>query len=690
MTRKPAIFFGLLYFLIGACVSGGDEGRMIRRNEASAWTALGPPGGDITGLAGSAISPNELYAVSSSGFVFRSTTNGATWARTAALEPSLCDIEVDQKTASTIYVLSRNDVLYRSKDKGVTFSSFPFGSSVEVPDGKMAIHPNSPNVIYLGGSWGGSQSALQKYDIGVFKSVNGGKTWSQKKLAEGYLITSRVAISPANPAIVYLGVQYRPPDSSVHAVGVFYSTDSGGTWKNITPSFIINNPDYMVLHDLTCDPGNPGKVFFCGGSDSFATWTWSGVAQTSDFGATWTKNVKPVLNFRASALAIDKEKPDTIYLGVNELSGGEDYFYISSDGGKTFDARGKPCGEASRILVSGGVILLASSAGIFKSPDGGWIFQASDAGINATEIRCLALAPSISGTAEGAAAALYAAVSWLGSFKSTNGGKSWTPLASFFHSGWVFDLVVPKADPNRVYVSGFYMRHENTVYRSIDGGKSFQALPNRYSRPIKLGVDPANPDRVIGAGHVEVGGVWGMGVSLSTDGGLNWTQVKIRDSADFYEPPVPVVSPSNANTIYLFGRTLEEYDPFLYKSANGGMGWLKMACPPELSSIAIAPNSSNTVYAVCDNVFKSTNGGKSWKKLRKSPWGSLIAVNPSNAKEVFAVAPGRCFYSGDGGATWKDLGEGLPKFDCYAVAIDPAVRKIYLGTSGGGILCRKF
>jgi len=205
--------------------------------------------------------------------------------------------------------------------------------------------------------------------------------------------------------------------------------------------------------------------------------------------------------------------------------------------------------------------------------------------------------------------------------------------------------------------------------------------------------DAANPNRVIAAGYIQANGNNLMGIFLSTDGGSNWTQIKIRDD-NYSCATAAALDPVTTNTIYVAGYT-SAGAPVLYKSTDGGANWTQLAPPTSsqyLSSIVVDPNSSNTIYAGTSyqGVYKSTNGGSSWTSLANAPWqGKCIAVNPSNSNEVFAGAWG-IYYSSDGGATWKDLSEGLPSKSVNSIAVDPAARVVYVGTSGGGICRRSF
>jgi xyloglucan-specific exo-beta-1,4-glucanase len=148
-----------------------------------------------------------------------------------------------------------------------------------------------------------------------------------------------------------------------------------------------------------------------------------------------------------------------------------------------------------------------------------------------------------------------------------------------------------------------------------------------------------NKDRVLAAGSVLVGGKAVMGISRSTDGGLKWTQTKIRDDNYSYATAA-ALDPSNGNTVYVAGVTASSI-PVFYKSTDGGVTWGPIASPssspgPVFSSIAIAPDSPKTLYTggiSNQGIYKSTNGGSTWTKIANSPSSSRwIVINPSDTK----------------------------------------------------------
>jgi photosystem II stability/assembly factor-like uncharacterized protein len=653
------------------------------RARASAWTPLGPQGGQIRGLARNSRSPNELYAAAYAGQFYRSTTNGANWIRTATLNNTyLYDVAVDPKTPTTVYVLGELN-LFKSEDRGETFAELPFGSGMSADSGRMAIDPTDAGTIYVAGR----VYSDQKYRMAVLKTVDGGKKWIAKKFEAGSFGTvgRDIAVSAKNPATIYYCGDYY--DGSGTQARLYRSTDSGGTWKNVTPGFLKGASSSATA--LVLDSKTPETIFLCCSGVG-----WSGVARSSDSGASWVKQTTPAW-LQAYAVASDSGKSGALYAGGINVDN-QDACFKSVDGGATWtEKRSGLDGQALDILASGAMVHVASTVGIFRSANGGAAFKAGYVGIKSTLIDNFDFVPPASGAGDGAAGTIFTMAFGCGFFKSQDAGGHWTRLGAN-PEGQTTSLIVPAGDPNRIYLAVY----GSGVLRSANGGKSFDRVLSGNAG-LYLAADPADKDWVLAAGSVLVGGRSVMGVYRSTDGGLKWTKTKIRDDANSYATAV-ALDPSNRNTVYVAGWTAS-YIPVFYKSTNGGAAWTPIASPSSSSgfrfaSIAVAPDSPTTVYTNSGNslqeIYKSTNGGFSWTRLVNGPsYTRWVAVNPSDSNEVLAAGSG-VFYSGDGGSSWKDLSPGLPvdytRFSMTCVAIDSAGRNVYVGTWGGGICRRSF
>jgi len=186
-----------------------------------------------------------------------------------------------------------------------------------------------------------------------------------------------------------------------------------------------------------------------------------------------------------------------------------------------------------------------------------------------------------------------------------------------------------------------------------------------------------------------------MGIFLSTNGGTNWTQVKIMNE-NGTTADAAAVAPSSVNTIYVAGGDSSGDHYYFYRSANGGAAWTQVAAPStssDVTGLAVHPSLPTTLYAATSwaGVFKSTDGGSSWTELDKAPdSGNCVVVNPSNPNEVFVGSSDGIEYSADGGATWTDLSAGLAAKNVVWIEIDGPARLVYAGIESGGICRRSF
>lgn len=432
-------------FLVGACAaalfaagsagpdgSGGPVGPGL-------WTELGPLGGDVRSIVRNPKAPAEIYSLTYSGLVYRSGNNGASWARKASLGEDLYDLAIDPKTPSTLYALGGSYIL-KSVNKGVTFMRKAFGDYIYAYSGRIAINPSNPQVLFVAATVV-YDTANWKECLAVLKSANGGQSWAVKKLeptskwATGY----DVAVSPKNPSLVFACGSYTPASGNSNKAAIFRSTNGGETWKNVTPAFLTQQ-SYYYPYAIALDPTNAQRAY--------VGYNY-GVVRTANGGTAWTNQVSPS-DISGYALAIDKSAPNTVY------SGGFKKLYKSTDGGANWaDLSNGIFGSAAKLLVQGKVVHFASSAGIFRSVNGGAQFAPGHKGMLAADITGFVRVPAGTGAGNGGAATFYAAAGGYGVFKSTDGGAAWTKLCDFAGSDNIAHLVSPRTDPRRIYVSTY-------------------------------------------------------------------------------------------------------------------------------------------------------------------------------------------------------------------------------------------
>jgi photosystem II stability/assembly factor-like uncharacterized protein len=299
------------------------------------------------------------------------------------------------------------------------------------------------------------------------------------------------------------------------------------------------------------------------------------------------------------------------------------------------------------------------------------------------------------------------------------------------NGGAFTDFVFPPGDANVTYASGDLWDGYSGLYRSRDGGNTWQpVIWQKEALGGILRIDPSNRKRY--------GLVWG-GFQISMDAGTSWQEVdtKFPNPGYFLGADDFAFAPSNSQLVYAVDSVGDD-DAVFNTSEDGGKTWKQEAILAHArlpgADLAVHPQNGNLLYVILGNglVYQSTNGGKSWH-LRSTGlpgvqkgvhglaidesnpqilytagfegvykttngganWFSTdcgcharqIAIDPSNEKILYAVGradPGfdQAVKSIDGGKTWMPL--SLPRFESHpytAVAVDPRNPRVVLAAS---------
>ena len=285
-----------------------------------------------------------------------------------------------------------------------------------------------------------------------------------------------------------------------------------------------------------------------------------------------------------------------------------------------------------------------------------------------------------------------------GVWKTTDAGRTWTPIFDNEPTGSIGSIAVGPSDPNIVYVgSGEGLARPDLsvgdgIYKSTDAGRTWTHLGLRDGQQIPMIiVDPRDANRLFVAvlGH-PYGPNAERGIYRSTDGGRTFTQVLSKDEntggSDL------AFDPKNPDTVYAC-LWEERQGPWengawagtnggIFKSTDGGSTWKKLdkGLPDEgvvQADIAVAPSDANRIYATVANpravgIFRSDDAGERWTRITtdnrpasRIGGGDLPVpeVNPKNP-DIVIIASTVSWKSGDGGRTWAAL-RGAPGGDDY-------------------------
>ncbi len=335
-------------------------------HETSKWKSIGPYGGSIEALAVNPQDANECFAVgnTSGGYIYWSKNGGNSWQGLYDFPDSVYDLAVDSTNPDILFALG-SDHLYKSIDKGKSWSEKSFNHDVVTKNSKIALNLLNPNKIFIIG-----KDKANSKQVCILKSTDSAESWKRQVIGtvpmtiKGY----NIAISPSNPNVLYSSAYYTESSGITYKSQLFKSTDGGQTWTNLSGE--ISN----AVNAIAIDPFNPSKVYL--GTN------WE-VIRSSDGGQTWEDSADYVYS---KSLAVDRSNPDILYSGYNSCC------YRSDDGGVHWKKYlCETIGSCNDLLPLPESLLYASDVGVYRSSNGGENWEGSHDGISKVCIKTVSI-----------------------------------------------------------------------------------------------------------------------------------------------------------------------------------------------------------------------------------------------------------------------------------------------------------
>ena len=376
------------------------------------------------------------------------------------------------------------------------------------------------------------------------------------------------------------------------------------------------------------------------------------------------------------ALAVDPSNPSTIYAGVVDGATDLGGVFKSVDGGNSWARTALPQTYETAIFAlavsssSPSILYAGGKTAVFRSNDAAetWQTVAGGSGITAIAID----------TGSSSTVCYTDEFGFL--YRTVDGGANW---ATFSIGPPAADLVADPTSPSTFYLAA--NSSPGGVYKSTDGGAGWPVLTNgiEAANAQKVFVAPTQPATVFAS--------MSSGVFRSTNGGASWTPVG---------PGLPssgvtafAASPRSPSTVY--AATADG----LFRSPDAGLTWTRLGVSETVRSLAVDPDSGNTVFAGTDanGVLRSQDSGTSWSASNQGLFASTavtaLAVDPLVPFSLYAsISPGGLFKSTDRGATWAAPGAGVGAAEMKAIVLDPSApgvgyalddRQVYKTTDGG-------
>lgn len=480
----------------------------------------------------------------------------------------------------------------------------------------------NPNRLFLGAPGGG-----------VWRSDDGGNTWSPRSDFLPVLSISSIVLDPANPNIVYIATgDADSPGEDPYSIGVWKSVDGGTNWSSTGLSWSLTN--YKVISRLLIAPDNSQKLFAA---------TSDGVYVTYNGGTNWQRST-PGGGTSWHDIQFQPGNSSVIY-----LTGQGANFFRSTDGGTNWTqiTAGLPGSGVDRSVLAvsasypqGLYILYGDDSsggfyGIYQSTNGGTSFNAqaannlSDLMFDGQEGYDLALAVSPTNFND-----VFAAGNLIGS--STDGGNTWTTAT---YGGTHVDV-----HGLAVLNGALFACTDGGIHRTIDGGVSWQDLSTglEIAQIYNVGGAPQNPS-LIYVGEQDDG--------LNQYNSGTWSHLLAGDFGQ------PIVDPTDQNMAYATAHGS------YFKTTNSWASYQQLQITSLEGSafespLAINPLNSQTLYAGYENVWQTTNGGTSWFPISSFSDGAIctaITLAPTNPAYIYVIRNSTTWRTTDGGAHWMML-----------------------------------
>ncbi len=658
-------------------------------DSALRWRNVGPfRGGRTRAIAGVPSQPNTFYMAQVNGGVFKTTDYGRTWQPIFDDQPtgSIGAIAVSISNPDVIYVgsgeglhrpdLSVGDGIYKSIDAGKTWTHLGLRDAQQIA--QVAVDPRNPDRFFVaaaGHPYGPNE------ERGIFRSLDGGKTFEKVLYRDENTGGGDVQIDPANPDVVYASLwesREGPWENSTWNGtngGIFKSIDDGKTWNQLSKGL----PDKIVQANLAIAPSSTRTLLA-----TVRTSVSSKLYRSDDGGESWvnpTDDSRPAAGIGGGDLPVvrfDPKNPAIVYSASVVC-------WKSVDGGKTWDGwRGAPGGDDYQNIwinpENPNVILLGSDQGAIITVNGGqswssWYNQPTAqlyhvSADNAFPYRLY------SGQQESGSVGIVS--------RGNDGAitfRDWHPVAAEEY-GYV---VVDPLDPDIIY-GGKLTRYDRRT------GQAQEILPVplrspdfRMIRTEPIVFSPKDSHLLFFAGNT----LW-----QTRDGGRNWKQISPDLSRKTYELPAsigkyrnePTADVKQRGVIYTVAPSPIDVnriwcgtdDGLIHLTSDGGKKWNDVTPPAisawqKISLIDAGHFDAITAYAAVNtlrlddvrpHIYRTHDAGKTWTQIVQGiPDGQTVNVVREDTKRkglLFAGTERAVYVSFDDGDNWQSLRLNMP------------------------------
>jgi photosystem II stability/assembly factor-like uncharacterized protein len=690
---------------------------------ALAFRSIGPAvtSGRISDFAVNPQNHSEYYVATSSGGVWKTLNRGVTYFPVFDGEGSysIGCVTLDPNNTNTVWVgsgennnqrsVAYGDGVYKSTDGGGNWKNMGLKNSEHIS--KIIVDPKDPNTIYVA-AYGPVWS--EGGDRGVYKSTDGGNTWTCIKSVSAYTGCNALVMDPTDNKVMYAAFHQRMRKVFTYIGGgpesaIYKSTDAGATWNKLEGG--LPGGDIGRI-GLDISPVNPDILYAVVEAKDGK----GGVYRSTNRGASWEKRSGTFTSGNYyQEVTCDPHNADKIFIT-------DSYYKVSYDGGKSVSN----LGEINKHIDNHAIwidpkdsnhLLIGCDGGIYEtfdhaksyhfkdnlpvtqfykvSTDNEYPFYSVHGG---TQDNLSLGGPSRTTSANGITNAdwyvtslgdgfetqvdqsdpniIYAQSQYGGLVRFDRKNGEYLPIKPIeveneeaYRWNWDAPLLISQHDNKRLYFGA------NKVFRTDDQGNSWKVISPDLSRQI---------DR----NKLEI-----MGKIWSVDA------IAKNGSTDIFGQTTSIAESKLDQNILWVGTD----DGLIHLTTDGGKNWNKFDNLPGVPAmsyvhqIIASLHDKNTAY-VCFNhhrygdfkpyLLKTSDAGKTWKSIASDlpVRGSVYTVAEDHVDKdlLFAGTEFGCYFTSNGGANWLKLGSGLPTIAVRDIEIQRRENDLVLGTFGRG------